>query len=214
VRTSRTRPGLHRRLSRCPLHGDPGGGVPFDSRKPASESGPKGETPRRVRRHAGSREAIGGPCDAVSTSVASFHMRRTATLASPLAGVLLGTGTAQRKVVTRPLVHESVGEGQDGQLGDDDAKTVGGKPLGRVVVPESRGIAPDVKGNAGELATLGPVAIAIEMYGLRVVMDDPKRTGEPAGRFQGRPLMANLRAHRNSRVGLRGRIPGRERRSP
>jgi dienelactone hydrolase len=47
-----------------------------------------------------------------------------------------------------------------------------------------------VKGRARELAQLGYVALAVDMYGAGVVTTDPKKAGELSGQFYGKPLMA------------------------
>ena len=66
----------------------------------------------------------------------------------------------------------------------------GGKQPGVLVVHEWWGLNDYVKGRAVQLAKLGYVAFALDMYGKGVLATDPKTAGELAGQFRGKPLMA------------------------
>jgi len=59
-----------------------------------------------------------------------------------------------------------------------------------LVVPEWWGLTDYAKGRAEQLAGLGYVAFATDMYGAGVTTSDPKKAGELAGQFYGKPLMA------------------------
>ena len=59
-----------------------------------------------------------------------------------------------------------------------------------LVVPEWWGLNDYVKGRAEQLAALGYVAFAADMYGAGVATTDPKQAGALAGQFYGKPLMA------------------------
>lgn len=95
------------------------------------------------------------------------------------------------KIVTRSVAYEHAGVKLEGHLAYDDEKVnPGAKAPGVLVIPEWWGLTDYPKGRAEQLARLGYVAFAADMYGAGVVTDDPKRAGELAGRFYGQPLMA------------------------
>lgn len=115
------------------------------------------------------------------------HMRAVPVL-SALA--LLSSHAAFAKVVTKPVVYEHAGTKLEGYLAYDDVKAAKGKLPGVLVIPEWWGLNAYVKGRAEQLAAMGTVAFAVDMYGQGVVTEDPKRAGELAGLFYGKPLMA------------------------
>ncbi|HEX2861645.1 MAG TPA: dienelactone hydrolase family protein, partial [Lacunisphaera sp.] len=95
------------------------------------------------------------------------------------------------KIVTKPVAYEHAGVKLEGYLAYDDAKAKpGARSAGVLVVPEWWGLTEYPKSRAEQLAKLGYVAFAVDMYGAGVVTDDPKRAGELAGQFYGKPLMA------------------------
>jgi dienelactone hydrolase len=98
--------------------------------------------------------------------------------------------TASASVVTRDINYEQNGVKLRGFLAYDDAKVKGGKLPGVLVVHEWWGLNDYVKGRAVQLANLGYVAFALDMYGAGVLAADPKQAGELAGQFKGKPLMA------------------------
>lgn len=104
----------------------------------------------------------------------------------------LGAAVAlNAKIVTRPVAYEHAGVKLEGFLAYDDAKVApGAKAAGVLVIPEWWGLTEYPKHRAEQLAKLGYVAFAADMYGAGVVTDDPKRAGELAGQFYGKPLMA------------------------
>jgi dienelactone hydrolase len=73
---------------------------------------------------------------------------------------------------------------------DDTKATATTKQPGVLVIPEWWGLTDYPKGRAEQLAKLGYVAFAADMYGAGVVTSDPKKAGELAGQFYGKPLMA------------------------
>lgn len=104
---------------------------------------------------------------------------------------LLAVNQVQAKLVTRPLAYEQGGVALEGYLAYDDAKVTESQPApGILVVPEWWGLNAFVKGRADALAKLGYVAFVADMYGKGVVTEDPKKAGELAGQFYGKPLMA------------------------
>src|SRR5450756_1457152 len=106
------------------------------------------------------------------------------------AAALLAANAAFAKVVTKSVVYEHAGTKLEGILAYDDAKTAKGKLPGVLVIPEWWGLNAYVKGRAEQLAEMGYVAFAVDMYGQGVVTEDPKKAGELAGQFYGKPLMA------------------------
>lgn len=108
-----------------------------------------------------------------------------------LAAALLAAGSLSAKLVTKPVAYEHAGVKLEGYLAYDDTRvTAGTKAPGVLVIPEWWGLTEYPKGRAEQLAALGYVAFAADMYGAGVVTGDPKRAGELAGQFYGKPLMA------------------------
>lgn len=112
----------------------------------------------------------------------------------PLLSVLLGLGavvSASAKLVTKPVAYGHAGVKLEGYFAYDDEKVKPGAAApGVLVIPEWWGLTEYPKSRAEKLAQLGYVAFAADMYGAGVVTDDPKRAGELAGQFYGKPLMA------------------------
>ena len=95
------------------------------------------------------------------------------------------------KIITKPVAYEHAGVKLEGYLAYDDTKVAAdGKTPGVLVVPEWWGLTDYAKGRAEQLAKLGYVAFATDMYGAGVTTTDPKKAGELAGQFYGKPLMA------------------------
>ncbi len=108
------------------------------------------------------------------------------------AALLLGAGvTLNAKIITKPVAYEQAGVKLEGFLAYDDAKVSAAKKApGVLVVPEWWGMNDYVKGRAKQLAELGYVAFATDMYGGGIVTTDAKKAGELSGQFYGKPLMA------------------------
>lgn len=94
------------------------------------------------------------------------------------------------KVVTRSVAYEHGGVKLEGYLAYDDKKAEKAKLPGVLVIPEWWGLNDYAKSRAEKLAKLGYVAFAADMYGAGVVTTNPKKAGELAGQFYGKPLMA------------------------
>jgi len=104
---------------------------------------------------------------------------------------VVAAGGLNAKVVTKPVAYEQAGVKLEGYLAYDDAKVAPDrKAPGVLVVPEWWGLTDYTKSRAEQLAKLGYVAFATDMYGAGVTTTDPKKAGELAGQFYGKPLMA------------------------
>ena len=95
---------------------------------------------------------------------------------------------AQAKLITQSVSYEQGGVKLEGFLAYDDS--VKGSRPGVLVVPEWWGLNDYAKNRAVQLAGMGYVAFATDMYGAGVTTTDPKKAGELAGQFYGKPLMA------------------------
>jgi len=115
---------------------------------------------------------------------------KTPRMPAVTAAVFLAANAATAKVVTKSVPYEHAGTKLVGFLAYDDAKTAKGKLPGVLVLPEWWGLNAYVKSRAEQLAAMGYVAFAADMYGQGVVTEDPKKAGELAGQFHGKPLMA------------------------
>ncbi len=122
-------------------------------------------------------------------------MKFPATLVALCAFVLPSLLSA--KIVTKPISYEHNGARLEGYLAYDDSKTPNAKLPGVLVIPEWWGLNDYVKGRARQLAELGYVAFVADMYGAGIVTTDPKKAGELASQFYGKPLFAE-----RSRAGL------------
>ncbi len=104
---------------------------------------------------------------------------------------LAATFAAHAKIVTKPVAYEHAGVKLEGFLAYDDEKVSSDKKApGVLVVPEWWGLNDYAKNRARQLAQLGYVAFAADMYGAGVTANDPKKANELAGQFYGKPLMA------------------------
>ena len=102
----------------------------------------------------------------------------------------LSIASANASVVTRDVDYEHNGVKLRGYLAYDDSKVKDGKIPGVLIVHEWWGLNDYVKGRAVQVAQLGNVAFALDMYGAGVVAGDPQGAGKLAGQFYGKPLMA------------------------
>jgi dienelactone hydrolase len=98
--------------------------------------------------------------------------------------------SANASIVTRDVAYEHNGVKLLGYLAYDDSKVKEGKLPGVLIVHEWWGLNDYVKGRAVQIAKLGYVAFALDMYGAGVLAADPKDAGKLAGQFYGKPLMA------------------------
>jgi dienelactone hydrolase len=98
---------------------------------------------------------------------------------------------AQAKIVTKAVPYEQAGVKLEGFLAYDDAKMPAGRGApGVLVVPEWWGLNDHARNRAEQLAKLGYVALAVDMYGAGISTTDAKKATELAGQFYGKPLMA------------------------
>jgi dienelactone hydrolase len=103
---------------------------------------------------------------------------------------LLAAVSARSSVVTRDVDYEHNGVKLQGFLAYDDSKTANAKLPGVLVIHEWWGLNDYVKHRAVQLAKLGYVAFAADMYGKGVLAKDAKEAGELAGSLRGKPLFA------------------------
>ena len=111
----------------------------------------------------------------------------------PVLALFLGSFLAfasHAKVVTQSVSYDHNGVKLEGYLAFDDQKTSSGKLPGVLIVPEWWGVNDYVKGRAEQIAQLGYVAFVADMYGGGISTTDPKKAGELASPFYGKPLMA------------------------
>ncbi len=105
-----------------------------------------------------------------------------------VAVVMLGVCVpCMAKLVTRPVEYRQGETVLEGYLAYDDA--VRERRPGVLVVHEWYGLNDYAKKRAEQVAGLGYVAFAVDMYGKGVVTDDPKRAGELAGQVRGKPVL-------------------------
>jgi dienelactone hydrolase len=90
---------------------------------------------------------------------------------------------AQAKIVTRTVEYQEGGTTLEGFLAYDDA--VKGKRPGVLVVHEWNGINDHTRQAARDLAALGYVALAADIYGKGVRPTDPQASGAEATRYRG-----------------------------
>lgn len=90
----------------------------------------------------------------------------------------------------KPVAYKHDGVKLEGFLAYDDAIAPAGPQPGVLVVPEWWGLNDYIRGRARQVAELGYVAFAVDMYGAGVVTDDPRRARELAGSLRDRLLMA------------------------
>lgn len=110
-------------------------------------------------------------------------MIRTKQLLLVAAVWLAVTSSAFATVQTKSIEYKDGDVALEGYLAWDDART--GKLPGVLVVHEWWGLNDYAKGRARELAAMGYVAFALDMYGKGVVAKTPAEAGELAGKFRG-----------------------------
>ena len=98
--------------------------------------------------------------------------------------------SAHAKLVTKTVSYEQNGTKLEGYLAYDDTATGKGKVPGIVVYPEWWGLNDYIKSRAEQLANMGYVAFAADMYGDGQSTTEPAKAKEFAGKLYGKPLMA------------------------
>jgi dienelactone hydrolase len=94
------------------------------------------------------------------------------------------------KLVNKTVSYEQNGTKLEGYLAYDDSMTDKGKVPGVLVYPEWWGLNDYVKGRADQLAKLGYVAFAADIYGGGQSTTEPAKAKELSSQFYGKPLMA------------------------
>lgn len=97
------------------------------------------------------------------------------------------TGGAEAKLVTKTVEYQQDGAIFRGFLAYDDAGA--GKRPGVLVVHEWWGLNDYTKRRTEQLAQMGYVALAADMYGRGVTTRDPQEAARLAGQIRGTPLM-------------------------
>jgi len=97
---------------------------------------------------------------------------------------------AHAKLVTKTVSYEQNGTKLEGYLAYNDSATEKGKVPGVVVFPEWWGLNDYIKSRAEQLANMGYVAFAADMYGDGQTTTEPAKAAEFAGKLYGKPLMA------------------------
>ena len=100
---------------------------------------------------------------------------------------LLVSLPATAKIVSKPVEYQHGGAALKGYLAYDDAKA--GKRPGVLVVHEWWGLNDYVRSRVNQLAQMGYVAFALDMYGKDVWTTDPNKAKELMGHLQGTPLL-------------------------
>jgi dienelactone hydrolase len=115
-----------------------------------------------------------------------------------LALALLGASPAEAKVKTQLLEYSQGGVALEGYLAYDDA--VSGRRPGVLVVHEWTGVGPYVQRRAEELARLGYVAFAADIYGRGVRPKGPKDAAAEAGKYRADRALMRARAQAGLQV--------------
>lgn len=113
-------------------------------------------------------------------------MKATLAVLLPLLSALPASG----KLVTRTVAYEHAGVKLEGYLAYDDERTARGKLPGVLVVHEWWGLNDYTRIRTEQLAKLGYVAFALDMYGAGQNTTDAKQAGAWAKQFYGKALMA------------------------
>jgi dienelactone hydrolase len=111
--------------------------------------------------------------------------------------------SARAAIVSRPLEYQAGETTLIGYLVYDDART-GPRP-GVLVVPDWIGLGDFAKKKAEEVAALGYVALAVDMYGGGLIAADQEEAGKLAGALKGN--RAELRARVNAALEALARQP-------
>jgi dienelactone hydrolase len=103
-------------------------------------------------------------------------MRKLTTLSIWVLTMFVFAATAQAKVLTSAVPYEHNGVKLEGYMAYDDS--VQGKRPGVLVVHEWWGLNDYARGRAEQLAAMGYVAFALDMYGAGKVTQHPSQAGE------------------------------------
>ena len=95
----------------------------------------------------------------------------------------------QAGLITKPVMYEHKGAKLTGYLAYDDSVTAKGKAPGVLVFHEWWGLNDYIKGRADQLAKMGYVVFAADMYGDGQSTTDPAKAKELSSQFYGNSLM-------------------------
>ena len=105
----------------------------------------------------------------------------------------VGASAGRAAVKTETVEYKHGDTTCEGFLAYDDTKaTSAQKAPGVLVIPEWWGLNDYPKGRAEQLAKLGYVAFAADMYGVGKVTKDKNEAGKLAGQFYGKPLKVTV----------------------
>ena len=111
-----------------------------------------------------------------------------------LISALALSASVHAKLITRSVPYEHNGVKLEGYLAYDDAVSPGGQANslrpGVLIVHEWWGLNDYAKSRANQLAGLGYVAFALDMYGAGIATTDARTAGELTQQFRDSPLMA------------------------
>jgi dienelactone hydrolase len=110
-------------------------------------------------------------------------------LFSFLYAALVGA-SASAEIVTKVVAYDHADAKLQGFLAYDDSINGSAKRPGVLVIPEWWGLNDYIKGRARQLAQMGYVAFAADMYGEGQNTTDAQKAKKLAGPFFGKPLMA------------------------
>lgn len=113
--------------------------------------------------------------------------------AAILAVVVTAAGAARAVVRGEPAAYKQGKTKLEGWVAVDDA--VKGKRPGVIIVHEWRGMNDYVRGRAKQVATLGYVAFAADMYGKGVYARDHEEAGKMSGALRADRTLMRARAH-------------------
>jgi dienelactone hydrolase len=120
-----------------------------------------------------------------------MEVRMTRLFTIALASLIFLGTTARAKIITKDIDYKAGDTQMSGFLAYDDEAT--GKRPGVIVVQEWWGNNDYPKSRAKQLAELGYVAFAVDMYGKGKTTDDPKEAGKWAGEVKGNPDLEKQR---------------------
>ncbi len=115
-----------------------------------------------------------------------------ATFAVALFGVLLASPVARAEVKTQTIDYKAGDTALQGYLASDDA--VAGKRPGVLVVHEWYGLNDYARSRAEQLAKMGYVAFALDIYGKGVQAKSAEEAGQMAGKYKGDRALLRARA--------------------
>ena len=103
---------------------------------------------------------------------------------------MLATATASAELVTKTVEYDHAGKTFDGYLAYDKSASADAKRPGVLVISEWWGLNDYIKGRANQLAQMGYVAFAADMYGSGTNTTDSAVARQLAGSLYGSPEMA------------------------